>query len=144
MAEDPSGSGENVAIRLGRQLTPEFERWLSSAIRDSSRRDLAIPAPTPPRPGALHSGLLELLVHFVQNAAAHRETLQPVLEPVVKPAMEFLWGQLFDFIGKKTEQGATLPAEAQIVVNGNLYVLDPSALSRALPAQLRALQRGRT
>ena len=143
MPEDHSRADDIVAIRLGRQLTPEFEQWLSSAIRENRRRDLAIPAPPPPRPGALHSGLIELLVHFVQNAAANRETLQPVLEPVVKPAMEFLWSQLFDFLGKKKEQGAALPAEMQVVVNGNVYVLDPSAISGALPAHLAALQHGR-
>jgi hypothetical protein len=122
---------QDVGIRLGQTLTPEFGPWLENEIQTDRRSDIKVLSErsSQGQDGNLNSTFMELAVQLAGSAS-----LATLLEPAVKPALEFLWGKLFEFLkGKPAE---STPQIIQIVLADDVFEVDPSKMSATLPQAL--------
>lgn len=122
---------QDVGIRLGQTLTPEFGPWLEDKIRTERRSDVKVlsESSSQKQDGDLNSTFMELAVQLAGSVS-----VATLLEPAVKLALEFLWGKLFEFLkGKPAE---STPQIIQIVFADDVFEVDPSKMSATLPQEL--------
>lgn len=128
MMTNPDASPE-IGLRLGQTATPAFGEWLAGEIEAADRTDLSVrPIEAEVRPGGLSSGVVELWVALGGTAA--------ILGPMVKPAMEFLWKKIFEYLKGSDTPDHPVPPTIQIVVLGDIFTIDPAEMSRDLPEPL--------